>query len=98
MCESDIIVEPLAKRRQVIDWNNIKDIFAAEDTIMAKKVSDAKSRNCTLRYVQRITCDPPAELGNEKNIKAIASIQLEEVPLDSNHALVKVIIVVVAFF
>ena len=30
MCESDIIVEPLAKRRQVIDWNNIKDILRKE--------------------------------------------------------------------
>ena len=90
MLESDIIVEKLAKRRKIVDWDNLGDTFAAEDILMAKKVSDAKSHNCTLRYVQSITCNPPAELGNEKNTKAVASIRLEEVPLDSNHALVKV--------
>jgi hypothetical protein len=61
----DIDVEPLAARREIAGWDSISNEFQAEDTRMAQRVSDAASRGCTLRYVQRIECQPAAVLGNQ---------------------------------
>lgn len=89
MCIEDIDVEPLASRRPIASWHDLKDEFAAEDASMRERVLQAASRNCTLRYVQRIVCNPAAELGNQRSVAAKASVRLEEVPLDSHQALVK---------
>lgn len=85
-------MEPLAKRREV-PWGDsaadLGDTFAAEDKILAARAQQARSNGCTLRFIQRIVCDPPVGLGRKlckSNCKA--TVQLEEVPLGSNLALV----------
>ena len=88
MTMDEIEVEPLAARRQVDSWACLGSTFEAEDKALAARAKAATARGCTLRYVQRIECATPAELGNER-IEAKASIRLEEVPLDSPHAMVK---------
>ena len=87
MTISDIDIQPLARRRPVESWACLGASFQEEDAAMALKAAAATSRGCTLRYVQRIECLPPAELGN--TVQARASVRLEEVPLDSPHASVK---------
>ena len=89
MSIEDIEVEVLAKRRPVQSWNNINGLFDEEDQIIAQRIADAKSRGCTLRYVQRIVCNPAAELINLGNSTIKASVKLEEVPYDSPYAAVK---------
>lgn len=114
----DIDVEPLARRRPVTSWANLlgTDTFAAEDAAMRQRAQDALARGCTLRYIQRIECSPPVELGHSHYLNSTlqhqqqasstsssipstpastvpprfrASVRLEEVPLDSLHAMVK---------
>jgi homoserine dehydrogenase len=89
MRREDILVEPLAARREIKSWTNFSDTFAEEDSLFAKKAFEAASHGCTLRYVQRIICTPPAELGIRNGLKVEATVRLEEVPLDSIYALVK---------
>eukprot|EP01038_Epipyxis_sp_PR26KG_P012220 gene12220-16370_t len=90
MSISDIEIEPLAKRREVGSWANPGAAFAAEDKSFADRAKAAAAKGCTLRYVQRVECSPAAELGNQKLLSMVkATVRLEEVPLDSNHALVK---------
>jgi homoserine dehydrogenase len=84
----DIDIEPLATRRPVKAWDDLSYVFAAEDYTLGKRAEAAKAKGCTLRYVQRIDCMPPAELGHH-NVRAKASVRLEEVPLDSPYAMVK---------
>jgi len=69
----DIEVEPLASRRPISSWYELKDEFAVEDASMRERVLQAASRNCTLRYVQRIVCNPAAELGNQVSYSIIIS-------------------------
>lgn len=64
MSIEDIAVEPLATRRKVESWQDLKVVFAAEDIIMAKRAEEAHSKGCTLRYVQRIECSTPAGFGS----------------------------------
>jgi len=89
MTVEDIDIEPLAARRHVNSWASLGDTFAAEDQALAARAKQATAKGCTLRYVQRIDCITPAELGNLANLRAKASVRLEEVPLDSAHASVK---------
>jgi homoserine dehydrogenase len=88
---SDIEIEPLAKRREIISWQSISsnDIFKEENIKMKARADRARSNNCTLRYVQRIECSVPAELGRQQKVVAKASVKLEEVPLISPYAMVK---------
>jgi aspartokinase/homoserine dehydrogenase 1 len=87
---SDVKIEPIATRRDIDRWDSFGGAFAEEDTIFAKRAAAAASRGCTLRYVQRIDCTPAATLGNKKGkIHAVASVKVEEVPLDSPLAMVK---------
>lgn len=99
---SDIEIEPLLSKNvpaRVINWKNIEEEdFEVENALFLAKAQQAKAKNCTLRYVQRIECFPPAQLGgstcctssgNVANGKVKATVRLEEVPLDSPHALVK---------
>jgi aspartokinase/homoserine dehydrogenase 1 len=87
---SDVKIEPIATRRDIDRWDSFGSAFAEEDTIFAKRAAAAASRGCTLRYVQRIDCTPAATLGNKKGkIHAVASVKVEEVPLDSPLAMVK---------
>lgn len=87
----DIAIEPLAVRRPVDSWEGICRggalCFAAEDADIRQRLTAAAAKGCTLRYVQRIECDPPAELGHRCAAKA--SVRLEEVALDSPYAQVK---------
>jgi aspartokinase/homoserine dehydrogenase 1 len=95
MALDDIEIEPLAKRREVKNWASLGDTFKEEDAMWAKRVADAKSRGCCLRYVQRIQCVPPVELGNaddgiDSDVPTItACVRLEEVPEHSMYGLVK---------
>lgn len=85
----DIEVEPIAKTRDIDNWNEVANSgdFTAEDAYYAKRVADAKSRNCTLRYVQKLELDPPAELGFEYDLgRCKACVRLEEVPINAPHA------------
>lgn len=86
---SDIDIEPLVTRRTVNNWSNVGNVFEKEDQIMAERAAAAASKNCTLRYVQRIECTPPADLANSKSIQVKATVRLEEVSLDSTYAMVK---------
>lgn len=86
---SDIEVEPIVKRRNIASWDNITTEFAVEDELLSKRASQAATKGCTLRYVQRISCSPPSELGSSKLITATASVKLEEVPIGSPLAQVK---------
>ena len=86
---SDVIVEPIAKRRELESWDAIGSGFLEEDAIYARKAAAAAAKGCTLRYVQRIVCTPGAALGRKKKIHATASVKLEEVPLNSALAMVK---------
>ena len=88
---SDIEIEPLARRREVISWQNVSTngSFQEENIKMKARADKARSNNCTLRYIQRIECSVPAELGQQHKIVAKASIKLEEVPLISSYAMVK---------
>lgn len=85
----DIHVEPLATRRGVGNWSRLGDTFAAEDVSISTRVKDAASRGCVLRYIQRIECNPPAELGNAHLVHATATVRLEEVKRESNQGLVR---------
>lgn len=87
----DIHVEPLATRRNVANWASLdKNVFAEEDANMKRRAQLALEQNCTLRYVQRIDCSPPAEMGRAIGVRSIrASVKLEQVPLDSLQAMVK---------
>lgn len=88
----DIDIEPLAMRREIASWDTVTDEFAAEDAAMATRAREAAERGCTLRYVQRIECDPPAELGGRHthhSSTVSVSVKLEEVPFGSTHALVQ---------
>lgn len=84
----DVQVEPIAKRREVINWDNLGDTFADVDKMLGERLAAAKSRGCTLRYIQRIECTPAAELGPQRS-KANAYVRLEEVPRESRLAMVK---------
>jgi homoserine dehydrogenase len=64
----DVLVEPLAHRREIASWDTVTDEFAREDVELAARAAAAASRGCTLRYVQRIECDPPAELGGRNTL------------------------------
>lgn len=91
MCMDDIEIEPLARRREV-PWSRLADsaVFTAEDADIKQRLQAAAAKGCTLRYVQRIECSPPAAMGaSRQGAKAKASVRLEEVPLDSFQALVK---------
>lgn len=86
---SDVNIEPIARRRALEGWDSMGDAFAEEDALYARRAATAASRGCTLRYVQRIDCTPAAALGGKRKIHAVASVKLEEVPLDSPLAMVK---------
>jgi hypothetical protein len=88
---SDIFIEPLAMRRGIADWASVTDEFAAEDEQLRQRAAEAAAKGCTLRYVQRIECNPPAELGRRRVCKSeiSVSVKLEEVALGSTHAMVK---------
>jgi homoserine dehydrogenase len=64
MSIEDIEVEPLATRRQVVSWHDLKDVFAKENVEMARRAKEANAKGCTLRYVQRIECSTPAGFGS----------------------------------
>lgn len=64
MSIEDIEVEPLATRRQVDSWHDLKDVFAKENVEMARRAKEANAKGCTLRYVQRIECSTPAGFGS----------------------------------
>ena len=85
----DIYIEPLATKRHIKSWDDLGDAFAEEDGKLLKRAQEAKAKGCTLRYIQRIECDPPAELGKHRNRKVKATVKLEDVPMDSPHAMVK---------
>lgn len=87
----DIEIEHLAARRKVASWSDVGTLFAAEDATLAARAESAAAKNCTLRYVQRIDCSPPVELGQPvtQRGKPKMSVRLEEVPLQSSYALVK---------
>jgi homoserine dehydrogenase len=85
----DIKIEPLATRRHINDWNCLGDEFGIEDKILLSKALKAKEHNCTLRYLQRIECSPVLQLGKAADRTVKASVRLEEVPNDSQHAMVK---------
>lgn len=85
----DITIEPLAIRRSVTSWVNCEDVFVGEDEALQKRALNAKEKGCTLRYIQRIECSPPAQLGHFSQTEYKASVKLEEVPLGSMHAMVK---------
>lgn len=90
MSLDDIDIEPLARRRYIESWNNLTSEFQEENAKFRELAERAKSNGNTLRFVQRIECDPPAELGLEtNNFNIKASVRLEEVPLDSSYAMVK---------
>jgi aspartate kinase len=85
----DIHIEAIAKDRHVQDWKNVANSgeFAAEDAYYAKLVAEAKSRNCTLRYVQKLDLDPAAEIGFDYDVGSCkAYVKLEEIPLTAPHA------------
>jgi aspartokinase/homoserine dehydrogenase 1 len=88
---SDILIEPLAMRRMIADWASVTDEFSAEDERLRQRAAEAAAKGCTLRYVQRIECNPPAELGRRRVCKSeiSVSVKLEEVALGSTHAMVK---------
>ena len=89
----DIEVEPIVKRKKVSSWENIgtSNIFENENNLLQLRVQKAKENNCTLRYVQRIEFFPPVAMGQPESLKfkPKASIKLEEVPLNSEYAMVK---------
>lgn len=85
----DIEIEPLARRQEVVSWTNLGDMFQQEDEYMRRRAEAAKQKGCTLRYVQRIECSPPAELGYYVKSNCKVSVKLEEVPLGSMHAMVR---------
>jgi bifunctional aspartokinase / homoserine dehydrogenase 1 len=64
MSIEDIVVEPLATRRKVDNWGDLKVVFAKEDIDMARRAKEANAKGCTLRYVQRIECSTPAGFGS----------------------------------
>ena len=66
---AEISVEPLAQRRVVKSWRDCSQEFEVEDRLMAERAKAATSKGCTLRYVQRIECNPPAELSPQTDIK-----------------------------
>jgi homoserine dehydrogenase len=68
LTREDIEVQPLAVRREVQSWDDPSKEFEAEDIIMSNRVQAAKSKGCTLRYVQRIECTPAAALGSNESI------------------------------
>ena len=84
----DIIVEPLATRREVSNWLALEDVFKEEDEALKIRQSVARSNGNVLRFVQRIDCSPAVELGKE-GVVATASVRLEEVPIGSVHAQVQ---------
>lgn len=88
-CIEDIEIEPLASRRIIRDWNCLGDEFAIEDINLFAKAVKAKENQCTLRYIQRIECSPVLQLGKAVDRTVKASVRLEEVPNDSQHAMVK---------
>ena len=71
------------------NFSECHEEFKAENEAFAKRIKAAKEKGCTLRYVQRIVCTPPLELGSTTQVKMKASVKLEEVPMDSPIALVK---------
>lgn len=82
----DVEIDPMVKRIDGVDFNDIQgsDIFDEADKLMRERVKSAKVNKCTLRYVQRLLCDPPIQLGmNNNHINIKATISLEEVPYDS---------------
>jgi homoserine O-acetyltransferase len=86
----DLDIEPLAVRRPIVNWDYITDEFKAEDESMWARARAAAARGCTLRYVQRIECDPATELGGQHDFSNVSvSSKLEEVPVGSAHAMVK---------
>jgi aspartokinase/homoserine dehydrogenase 1 len=86
----DIEVEPLAKRRNVSSWTSLTTEFASEDISIANRAKIAAEKGCTLRYVQKIECSPPSELGlDTSKINVTASVKLEEVPVGSSLAQVQ---------
>jgi bifunctional aspartokinase / homoserine dehydrogenase 1 len=86
----DIDIEPLVKRREIASWVDTTADLAVEDELMASRAAAAKAKGCTLRYIQRIVCNEPAELGVYTDTSTVkASVRLEEVPLDSQYAMVK---------
>ena len=89
----DIEIEPLATRRPIANWQDpteVNRLFAAENESFRNRVAKAAENKCTLRYVQRIVCSPPIELGNPDSMKTRpkVSVRLEEVPLYSPYAMV----------
>ena len=86
---TDVEIEPLARRRSVTTWVDLSTTFVEEDRLYAHRVQAAKAKSCTLRYVQRIQCIPPIEVGRKYKGEIKASVRLEEVPLDSAYARVK---------
>lgn len=56
----DIDIEPLARRREIRSWADVSAEFATENADMLERAKRAREKGCTLRYVQRIECDPPA--------------------------------------
>ena len=88
----DIDIEPLALRRDIQSWGDVTNEFAEEDAKLGQRALEAAKKGCTLRYVQRIQCDPPAELGGRQTMarsKVTVSVRLEEVELGSTHAMVR---------
>lgn len=86
----------LSSQGHIIDnWNSLQDVqlaFKLEDVQMAERVLAAKNKGCTLRYVQRIECKEPIELGYTSAAAqrgCTASVTLEEVPIHSTFAQLK---------
>jgi aspartokinase/homoserine dehydrogenase 1 len=84
----DVEVDSLAFFRPVENWKTLCEdgIFAEEDAIMKEKVAIAKKRGCTLKFIQRISLNPPVELGSNQKVTARVRTKLEEVSLDSKYA------------
>eukprot|EP01041_Mallomonas_annulata_P005902 gene5902-11914_t len=74
----DVEIEPLVSQ----------ELFAVENSYMKQRVTAAAEKGCVLRYIQRIECEAPVELGGPV-IRCKASSKLEDVPLDSSYAHVR---------
>jgi len=87
----DIKYEPLVTRKEGVNFPDIRSskLFEDEDKELKRRALQAKANNCTLRYVQRLKCAPAAEMGVHKDYQWETSVALEEVPLDTDLAIVK---------
>ena len=68
----DIDVEAIADPRFIADWGCVdtSGVFEKEDAYYEKKVAEAKSKGCTLRYVKDLSSILPQSLENTSILSA----------------------------